>query len=172
MDLKKVQNITEEFWPGWWEAPVYVISKNDNLILLWLRSSFIWVWNTPVNDIVCWQDARFNIIIKHFFCDDGRDPITLSGGLSHVCCARPKKKIKSMVKPTGCSRVMTMLNWQFKKGFRVKPEDTWRVTCYHLNRHGGLMSTDLEWSNFFTKCWKNRFCKVSLMILDLQWSWK
>jgi len=51
MKLKKVQNISKEFRPGWAEATVEVISENNNLSIFGFWS-FLQTRNPPMNDVL------------------------------------------------------------------------------------------------------------------------
>ena len=53
MELEKVQNVPKEFRAGWREAPVHMVSKNDDFAIFRLRFFPARVRSMVMHDTLC-----------------------------------------------------------------------------------------------------------------------
>ena len=70
-----MQNVPEKFRAGQREAPIHVVSKNNDLIILLLRSFFLWIGGAIMHDTFCWLKADFNKVFERVLSDNGGNPV-------------------------------------------------------------------------------------------------
>ena len=75
MKLEKMQDILEELWAGWWEAPVHVICENDNFAVFGLRPFFVRVRSTIRHNAFLWQKSNGDKLFQGIFSNCGRHPV-------------------------------------------------------------------------------------------------
>ena len=75
MKLEKMQNVSEELWAGWWEAPVHVSSENDNFTIFGLRPFFVWVRSTIRHNVFLWQQSYGDKFLQGILSNYGTDPV-------------------------------------------------------------------------------------------------
>ena len=74
--LKKMKNVSEELWAGWWKTPIHVVSKNDNFIIFGLRPFFVRVRGTVGHDVFPWQKSYGEELFQTFLSYGWGNPVT------------------------------------------------------------------------------------------------
>ena len=75
VEFEKMEDISEELWPGRRKATVHVVSKDNDFTISWIGPFFVRVRCTVRHDIFSWQKSYGEELLQTFLSHGWGNPV-------------------------------------------------------------------------------------------------